>query len=801
MASPTGPFDAPSPEAGEALVCEIGADGRLVRASGAAARVLVGCSLLEVVADGDRAATEAVLGRVRSGTRVDGHVTAGAGPDGASRRTTWSFAWNADEQRVLAVGRPLADPGDSDGDGDIDGLGDTGRSPVLDPGRVPEEQGRRDVLHRTLAAARMGTWVLDTGTGTAEWSDVMAGLFGLAPRAHRTTLAAALVRIHPGDRDRVEASVARSVETGVPYVEEYRVVRPDGAEVWIRSEGTLDPGGATSSARLRGVAYDVTARRASEDAVRRASEQTSALAAQQSAILGQVAEGVIVTDPDGRITFVNDVAHRLHGVARLDVTPDAYSESYHLLTLDGAPYPPHALPLARAVLRDETVVDAEWRIRRPDGSEIIAQGSATPVRGDDGTRLGAVLTMRDVTESRALEARLRVEEQRYRSLVEATAAIVWTMSAAGEFETEQPGWSAFTGQSTADMLGWGWLDAVHPEDRSKTERAWRVALAGRVLHEAEHRLRRRDGVYRDLLVRAVPIVGEDGEVEEWVGVNTDVTERRQAEDDARRLIREQAAREAAEAQAETLRRAAAELERSNRDLQEFAYVASHDLQEPLRKIQSFAGLLAVSPGVTLDDEGRHFVGRMQAAAERMSSLIRDLLSLSRVSTRGAFVRDIDLEASLRAVLVDLESRIEQSAGRVDVERPLPTVTADPVQMQQLLLNLVGNGLKFHRAGVPPVVRVSGHRPPGGVVEIVVEDNGIGFEPRYAERIFGPFQRLHPREVYEGTGMGLAIVRRIVERHGGRISASAVAGEGARFVVTLPQHPGQAAESAAGSATD
>ncbi|HEY0015303.1 MAG TPA: ATP-binding protein [Longimicrobium sp.] len=233
---------------------------------------------------------------------------------------------------------------------------------------------------------------------------------------------------------------------------------------------------------------------------------------------------------------------------------------------------------------------------------------------------------------------------------------------------------------------------------------------------------------------------------------------------------------------------AAELERSNLELEQFAYVASHDLQEPLRKIQAFGNLLLSEAGDGLGESGRDYVVRMRAAALRMQALIQDLLAYSRVSRRGEEPAPVDLGRVAREVLSDLEGRMAATEGRVEIG-PLPTVRADPTQMRQLLQNLIANALKFHRPGVPPHVRVGAEPADGGSGwRLRVEDNGIGFDERYLDRIFSPFQRLHGRTEYEGTGMGLAICRKIAERHGGAITARSAPGQGSTFTVDLPTHP-------------
>lgn len=310
-----------------------------------------------------------------------------------------------------------------------------------------------------------------------------------------------------------------------------------------------------------------------------------------------------------------------------------------------------------------------------------------------------------------------------------------------------------------------------------------------VRHQEQYKARPADpnGPKRWSLTNKVLWRDASGEIIGTVGITQDIHELKQTQ-------------EALRVSEQKLRQFTQQLERSNRDLQDFAYVASHDLQEPLRKIVVFGERLKERNGDALSPEGRDYLERMQKAAARMQVLISDLLAFSRVTTKAQPFERVNLAVLAREVVDDLAARIEQVEGRVEFG-DLPTLEAEPLHMRQLLQNLIGNALKFRRPGVPPVVKVNAElitQPKPGAIatdppvlccRLTVADNGIGFDEKYLDRIFNVFQRLHGRNEYEGTGMGLAIARKLVLYHGGDITARSKPGEGACFIVTLPAvHP-------------
>lgn len=321
------------------------------------------------------------------------------------------------------------------------------------------------------------------------------------------------------------------------------------------------------------------------------------------------------------------------------------------------------------------------------------------------------------------------------------------------------------GFEESDLLGRS-IDTLEAsgEDRTISRTLHDLAHQGPI-RDQERIFRQKEGGPVDVSVSISPV--SDGQVQQGaVVIARDIRERKRAERELHSFMDR--------------------LKHSNRELEDFAHVASHDLQEPLRKIQAFGDLLKSKHAMVLPPQGRDYVDRMQSAAQRMQVLINDLLVFSRVTTKAQPFRKVDLTTIAHEVARDLEARTHEVGGRI-VIGDLPRLYADPLQMRQLLQNLAANALKFQREGVPPLVEMDG-QVEGLEARIVVRDNGIGFEAKYADRIFTMFERLHGRSQYEGTGIGLAICRKIAERHGGSITARSTPGEGSTFILTLPvQH--------------
>jgi PAS domain S-box-containing protein len=451
-------------------------------------------------------------------------------------------------------------------------------------------------------------------------------------------------------------------------------------------------------------------------------------------------------------------------------------------------YAAHASePLKREMALAFTEIENAQRdalAERAEFTQGIARATMLAIAAGTVLTIGALgfatsVILRDIAARRRAEEALATEHNLLSSIIATMPNYVFLKDAKGRFMLDNAAHRRHLGLDVEESIeGRTDFDYYIEPLAKRTQQDDR-----HVIETGEPILNREESVQLEgatestwLETTKVPLRDTDGRVVGLVGISSDITARKAAE--------------------EQLKRFAAQLETSNAELQNFASVASHDLQEPLRKIQAFGDRLRTKCASGLGDQGLDYLERMQNAAQRMQVLIHDLLQLSRITSRAQPFERCDLNVLVDEVLSDLEVAIEQHKAVIEV-RGLPVIDADPVQMRQLFQNLISNALKFHKPGRPPVVHIIGRvmkAPPGfiggarggeRVCEIEVTDEGIGFDPKFADQIFVVFQRLHTRTEYEGTGIGLAVCRKITDRHGGRIVAEAGDGKGATFRVVLP----------------
>jgi PAS domain S-box-containing protein len=476
-------------------------------------------------------------------------------------------------------------------------------------------------------------------------------------------------------------------------------------------------------------------------------------------------DAMVIANDDGRIVLLNEQAARLFDADRADLigstietlVPDRFRAA-HPRHRQGYAAEPRTRPMGHGL---------DLWARRRDGSEFPAEISLSPLRTEEG--VFTIAAIRDATERKRLEEERRrsqeldEERRRFRRLVQSDIIGIIVADLSGPILEANEHFLRLVGRDRADLAGGGlrWDALTPPELHEADARSLGSLRSTGVAPPWEKEFLRPDGA-------RVPVLVGIALLDEHRGICyvLDISERKRTE--------------------RTLALYAEELARSNRELEAFASVASHDLQEPLRTVASFTQLLAARYGDRLDADGHELMGFVVGGVLRMSALIEGLLAVSRVGTRALPHGQVDCERLLRGVLDDLKAALDEAGASV-THGPLPTLPGDEAQLAQLLRNLLDNAVKFRRPGVPPRVRVAATRE-GDEWVFRVSDNGLGIEPQYFDRIFVIFQRLHLQDEYPGTGIGLAVCRRVVERHGGRIWVESAPGEGSTFCFSLPAAP-------------
>jgi PAS domain S-box-containing protein len=546
---------------------------------------------------------------------------------------------------------------------------------------------------------------------------------------------------------------------GQVYEREWTYIRKDGSRFPIILTITAIRAIQGEITGFMGIAKDITAEKKSE---KRLKDITAAL--DQTAI-------VAITDAQGTIKFVNDKFCEISKYSREELI----GQNHRIL--NSGHHPRSFFAEMWLKISSGQTWRAEIKNRAKDDSFYWVDTTIVPFLNEDGKPYQYLAIRKDITARKAAD----IELQKLSLIASKTDNVAIVTNAQGEIEWVNHSFHKLTGYTFAEVVGKRPGDFLQGAKTSKeTVAAIRYALARQEPFSGEILNYTKDGSPYWLLLNINPVFDDDGKLVQFIAIENEITTRKEIEIKLRQEV---------EGAVKKLRAMNERLEVSNRELLDFAYVSSHDLQEPLRKIQAFGDRLKSSCQDSLNEKGLDYLERMLNAANRAQILINDLLDFSRVTTKAQPFQPIKLSEILEGVLSDLEVRIEKSGAILEVDL-LPVVEADALQMRQIFQNLIGNALKFLREGVTPVVQVRSRvyfEYGEEWCEIRVIDNGIGFEQQYAERIFQIFQRLHGRKTFEGTGIGLAICRKIAERHNGTLIAESEPEQGATFIFTLPIH--------------
>ena len=413
---------------------------------------------------------------------------------------------------------------------------------------------------------------------------------------------------------------------------------------------------------------------------------------------------------------------------------------------------------------------------------------------DDGKPIKIIGVLRDITDDKMNQQVLLESEQKFRLLADSMPQQIWIADTDGNLNYFNKAVFKYSGLNLEEILEKGWLYIVHPDDREENVKQWKKSIETGEDFIFEHRFRRYDGTYHWILSKAIPQRDEQGNIQRWVGASTDIQEQKMFSNELEKKVKERT--QMLKDSNDKLENSIDELQKMNVELQSFAYVSSHDLQEPLRKIQTFISRIIEKENDSLSDTGKNYFGRIQDSANRMQNLIKDLLAYSRTNTSGKEFKLVNLNAIIEEAQLDLKEKLDEKNGSMEIG-DMSEVSIIPFQFVQLMSNLMSNSIKFSIPGIPPKIKITSTEVNGDEIKdldllpyrkychITFSDNGIGFDTEHKDKIFEVFQRLHGKNDYEGTGIGLAIVKKIVMNHDGFIQASGKLNKGVTFDIYVP----------------
>jgi len=498
----------------------------------------------------------------------------------------------------------------------------------------------------------------------------------------------------------------------------------------------------------------------------------------QAAALRAAANAIVITDTDGIIESANPAFTKLTGFTEKDAL------GHHTRLLKSGRQGGEFYQNLWATIRAGEVWRGELINKRKDGTEYFEEMTITPVRDATGVVRHYIAVKEDITARKQAEAALRASELFYRQTLEGIPGMVFTTRPDGFCEYQSRQWVEYTGVPMHEHIGTGWNRLLHPDDAPRALAAWEAAVAGRAPYDLEYRVRRHDGVYEWFKVIGHPIRDAEGRVVRWFGVATNIDALKRAQ---------QQLQDWADTLETRVAERTAELTATNKELESFTYTIAHDLRAPMRHVIGFITILGRSANDRLSEMERESLANIKKAATRMGQLVDDLLAFARLGRAPLQRAPVDLAG----LVADVRQQLAPDVDHRQVEwqiGPLPVVEADPHLLHQVFYNVLHNAVKFTRPRPVARIEVRDESTPTEHI-IAIRDNGVGFDMAHASKLFGVFERLHHERDFEGTGIGLAHVQRILHRHDGRVWAEARPGAGATIHIALPRPQPQAQQAA------
>lgn len=637
-------------------------------------------------------------------------------------------------------------------------------------------QENKDQLQFAMDSADLGTFEMDVLTNICNGNKRLKEWHGILDE-DEFSFELAFQRVMPKERERLAKAIQRSFdyESGGILDLEYFIQNPNSlVQRFVSVKGKAYFGEDKKAYKLSGILTDVTKDVEARQKIEESEERFHTLA-------NNIQNLAWMANSDGWIFWYNQRWYDYTGSTFEEMVGWGWEKVHH---------PQHVkrvVSFVKEAWNKNEAFELTFPLRGVDGEYKWFLTRVFPITNAEGKVIRWVGTNTDINEQKNAE-------DQFRLLAETLPYLIWVTDEKGNGEFTSKRWEEYTGLEMFNLDTW--KSIVHPDDYDNITHVWSNSLATGNTYTCDARLKSKTGEYRWHTVKGEAVLDDDRKIVKWVGAFTDTHREKTFAQELSRQV-ESRTKELNKAKL-ILEEKNIDLEKMNKELESFTYVSSHDLQEPLRKINIFASRLSAHDNDKISDKGKEYLQRMQEAAQRMQQLIQDLLAFSKLSTTDRRFESSNINNLIEEVKNNLKDELQQKEAVIEVS-DMQKLNIIPFQFRQLLVNLISNSLKFSKKAVKPLIKIKSDIAKGvdlnhsklipdkTYYHITFEDNGIGFESEYNEKIFEVFQRLYSREQYEGTGIGLSIVKKIVENHNGFIDAQSNLGEGATFHIYIPTH--------------